>query len=49
MHGQDTNRIGPDRTVIVRPRRPGFDATTILVSSVVSSVFFAFAAVAALV
>jgi len=40
----------PDRTMIVRPRRRprGFDTTTILVSSVVSGAFLAFAAIAAL-
>lgn len=39
----------PDRTMIVRPRRRDFDATTILVSSVATGLFFAFAIVAALV
>lgn len=39
----------PEHTMIVRTRRRGFDGTTILVSSVVSGAFFAFAAIAALV
>ena len=38
----------PDRTMIVRPRPRGFDTTTILVSSVVSGAFLAFAAIAAI-
>jgi hypothetical protein len=40
-----------EHTVIMRPRRlrRGFDATTILVSSVVSGAFVAFAAIAVLV
>lgn len=48
---RDPDATAPDRTLIVRPRRlrRGVDATTILVSSVVSGAFFAFAAVAVLV
>jgi len=41
------HQIGLERTLIVRPLRPSFDVTTILVSSIVSTVFFA--AIAALV
>lgn len=38
-----------DHTVFVRTPRRSFDSTTILVSSVVTGAFFAFAAIAALV
>jgi hypothetical protein len=38
----------PERTVIVRPRRHRFDSRTLLVSSVATCVFSAFAAIAAL-
>ena len=39
----------PECTVIVRPRRRSFDATTLLVSSVATGMFVAFATIAALV
>lgn len=38
----------PERTMIVRPRRRGFDAGTLLVSSVATGVLAAFATFAAL-
>jgi hypothetical protein len=48
QHWPSTGQSSPDRTIIVRPRKRDFDAATILVSSLVSGVFFAFAAFAAL-
>jgi len=48
-HRPDTQPISPARTMIVRSHRRGFDATTVLVSSIATSVFCAFATVAMLV
>lgn len=38
----------PERTVIVRPRRRSFDRATVLISSVATGLFVAFATLAAL-
>lgn len=52
-HRPSTNPIAvleeaPERTMIVRPRRRGFDQRTLLVTSVATGVFTAFATFAAL-
>lgn len=49
MERTATKQLGPDGTVIVRPRRRDFDAATILVSGVASLLFCAFATIASLV
>ena len=53
QHRPSTKQIGPgadgpERTVIVRPRRRSFDRATVLISSVATGLFVAFAALAAL-
>jgi hypothetical protein len=49
QHRRRPEQISPDRTLIVRPRRRDFDAATIVVSSLVSGLLFAFVALAGLV
>jgi hypothetical protein len=47
-HRPSATELAPDHTIVIRPSRRSFDSTTILVSSVATAMFFAFATIAAL-